>query len=213
MKTDDLVTMLATGTEAVEPDAMPRRYATAIGWGAFGSTLLMAILLGVRDDLGRAALQPMFWVKLGYVISLATASLFVLSRLSRPGSSMAGLAPALAVPLILIWALAVIALLGANATERENLLFGKTWNSCPFLIATLSVPVFIAVTWAMKGLAPTRLALAGGAVGLASGAIGAIVYSLHCQEMDAPFLATWYLLGVLIPAIIGTLLGPRLLRW
>jgi hypothetical protein len=213
MKTDDLVTMLATGADTVEPDALTRRYATAIGWGAFGATLLMAILLGVRDDLGRAALQPMFWVKLVYVISIAMASLFVLSRLSRPGSSMAGVAPALAAPLILIWALAAIALTGASTTERESLLFGRTWASCPFLIATLSVPVFVAVTWAMKELAPTRLGLAGGAVGLASGAIGAIVYSLHCQEMGAPFLATWYLLGMLIPAVIGTLLGPRLLRW
>ena len=213
MKTDDLVTLLATGIDGVEPDAMTRRYATALGWGAFGSTLLMAILLGVRDDLGHAALQPMFWAKLGYVISLAAASLFVLSRLSRPGLSMAGLAPTLAVPLILIWALAAIALIGANTTERESMVFGRTWNSCPFLIATLSVPVFVAITWAMKGLAPTRLGLAGGAVGLASGAIGAIVYSLHCREMGAPFLATWYLLGVLIPAVIGTLLGPRLLRW
>jgi hypothetical protein len=213
MKTNDLVTLLATGIDGVEQDAMTRRYATAIGWGAFGSTLLMAILLGVRDDLGHAALQPMFWAKLGYVVSLAMASLFVLSRLSRPGSSMTGLASALAAPLILIWALAVIALIGTNTTERESLLFGTTWNSCPFLIATLSVPVFIAITWAMKGLAPTRLGLAGGAVGLASGAIGATVYSLHCREMGAPFLATWYLLGVLIPAVIGTLLGPRLLRW
>ena len=213
MKTDDLVTMLATGADTVEPDAMTRRYATAIGWGAFGATLLMAILLGVRDDLGRAALQPMFWVKLVYVISLAMASLFVLSRLSRPGLSMAGVVPALAAPLILIWALAAIALTGTSATERESLLFGKTWASCPFLIATLSAPVFVAVTWALKGLAPTRLGLAGGAAGLTSGAIAAIVYSLHCQEMGAPFLAAWYLLGVLIPAVIGTLLGPRLLRW
>jgi hypothetical protein len=170
-------------------------------------------LLGVRDDLGQAALQPMFWAKLGYVISLAMASLFVLSRLSRPGSSTVGLAPALGAPLILIWAFAVIALIGTNATERDSMLFGSTWNSCPFLIATLSVPVFVAITWAMKGLAPTRLGLAGGAVGLTSGAIGAIIYSLHCREMGAPFLATWYLLGVLIPTAIGALLGPRLLRW
>jgi hypothetical protein len=31
--------------------------------------------------------------------------------------------------------------------------------------------------------------------------------------MAAPFLATWYVLGILIPAILGALLGPRLLRW
>ena len=213
MKTDDLVTMLATGSGVVEPDAAGRRYATAIGWGGFGAMLLMALLLGVRQDIGQAALQPIFWVKLGYVVCLAMASLFALSRLSRPGVSLAAVAPALAAPLLLMWTLAAISLTGANPTERESLLFGTTWASCPFRIAMLSVPVFVAVTWAMKGLAPTRLSLAGGAAGLASGAIGAVVYSLHCREMGAPFLATWYALGVLIPAVIGTLLGPRMLRW
>ena len=213
MKTDDLVTMLATDSGGVEANAMSRRYATALGWGLFGATLLMAVLLGVRHDLGRAMLQAMFWVKLGYVLCLAVASLFALSRLSRPGLSLRAVGPALAAPLLLIWTLAVIALAGTNPVERESLLFGRTWASCPFLIATLSLPVFVGVMWAMKGLAPTRLWLAGGAVGLASGAIGAVVYSLHCREMGAPFLATWYLLGVLIPTVLGALLGPRLLRW
>ena len=213
MKTDDLVTMLATRAGTVETDAMTRRYAMAIGWGALGATLLMAVFLGVRQDVGTAILAPMFWVKLGYVVCLALASLYALSRLSLPGLDLAGVAPALAAPVLLIWTLAVIALSATGPAERESLLFGRTWSSCPFLIATLSIPVFVAVTWAIKGLAPTRLSLAGGAAGLASGAIGAVVYSLHCQEMDAPFLATWYLFGVLIPTVIGALLGPRLLRW
>ena len=52
MKTEDLVTMLASGAGAVEPNAAVRRYATAIGWGAFGATLLLAICLGVRPDRG-----------------------------------------------------------------------------------------------------------------------------------------------------------------
>ena len=213
MKTDDLVAMLATGSAAAEPDATTRRYATAIGWGGLGAMLLMAVLLGVRQDIGQAALQPIFWVKLGYVVCLAVASLFAASRLSRPGLSLAAVAPALAAPLLFIWTLAAISLTGSNPTERESLLFGRTWNLCPFYIAMLSVPVLAAVTWAIKGLAPTRLSLAGGAAGLASGAIGAVVYTLHCQETGAPFLATWYVLGVLIPAAIGALLGPRVLRW
>ena len=46
MKTDDLVMMLAAGAEPLEPGATARRYATALGWGAFGATLLMAVFLG-----------------------------------------------------------------------------------------------------------------------------------------------------------------------
>lgn len=213
MKTDDLVTMLATGSDAVDPHATARRYATAIGWGGMGAILLVALLLGVRQDIAQAARQPMFWVKLAYVVCLAAASLFALARLSRPGSSLAAVAPALATPLFLIWILALVALTSADPATRESLLFGKTWTSCPFLIATLSVPVFVAITWAMKGLAPTRLSLAGGAAGLASGTIGAVAYTLYCQEMSALFLGTWYVFGALIPAAVGTLVGPRLLRW
>ena len=55
MKTDDLIAMLARGAEPVAPGALRHRYAEALGWGAFGSTLLMAVLLGVRPDLADAA--------------------------------------------------------------------------------------------------------------------------------------------------------------
>jgi len=81
------------------------------------------------------------------------------------------------------------------------------------LIALLSVPVFAAVMRTMKNLAPTRLRLAGFAAGLLSGAVAAVVYCLHCPEMGAPFIALWYLLGTLIPAGIGALLGDKVLRW
>lgn len=87
--------------------------------------------------------------------------------------------------------------------DATNRLFGRTWTSCPLLIATLSVPTFIAMSWAMRGLAPTRPRLAGAAMGLASGGIGAVVYSLHCPEMGAPFLGSWYLVGLLIPTADG----------
>jgi len=45
------------------------------------------------------------------------------------------------------------------------------------------------------------------------GAVGALVYSVHCPEQAAPFIGFWYLLGMLIPTAVGALLGPRLLRW
>jgi hypothetical protein len=77
----------------------------------------------------------------------------------------------------------------------------------------LSVPVFGSTIWAMRGLAPTRLRLAGAAAGLLAGTTGALVYCIHCPEMATPFLGFWYLLGMLIPTAAGALSGPRLLRW
>jgi hypothetical protein len=112
-----------------------------------------------------------------------------------------------------MWALAAFVLLHAEPANRAALLFGHTWKTCPLNIALLSIPPFIALLWAMRDLAPTRLRLAGAAAGFASGTLATLVYTLHCPESAAPFLATWYVLGMLIPTSIGALIGPRVLRW
>jgi len=213
VRTDDLVTMLATGAGAVQPNQAARLYARALALGLLGAALLMAMLLGPRPDLAAAALLPMFWVKVAFVACLATAGWAASLRLSRPGVRLAWVPGALAAPVLAIWLLAAIALARAEPAQGAVLFFGDTWGMCPFLIAMLSVPAFVAAMWAMKGLAPTRLRLAGAAAGLLAGAVGALVYCLHCPEMGAPFIGFWYLLGMLIPAAVGALLGPRLLRW
>jgi len=213
MKTEDLVTLLATGAGPVERHPAARRYAVALGLGAAGSTVLMLGLLGVRPDLADAARLPMFWLKLGFAAGLAWARLLATLRLSRPGMRLAWVPAALLVPVLVMWALASLVLADADPAQRTELIFGTTWAACPFLIAMLSLPVFAAVLWAMQGLAPTRLPLAGAAAGLLAGSIGALVYCLHCRELAAPFIASWYLLGILIPTLAGALLGPALLRW
>lgn len=213
MKTDELVMLLATGEDSVQRHAAARRYAAATLVGVVAAGLLMLGLLGVRPDLADAVRLPMFWAKVGYVAALAGAGLLAVSRLSRPGARLDRVLPALVLPVVAMWALAAFVLADAEPGERMGLWLGATWAVCPFLIAILSAPMFVATAWAMHGLAPTRLPLAGAAAGLLSGAVGALVYCLHCPEMTAPFIGTWYLLGMLIPAAAGALLGRRVLRW
>ena len=213
MRTDDLVTMLATGAGAVRPNQPERRFAAALGCGLVSAALLMALLLGLRPDLGEAISLPMFWVKFGFVAWVAAAGLLAALRLTRPGLRLAWVPGALAAPVLAIWLLAAVVVARADASLRAELFLGETWNSCPLLVAALSAPVLVAVVWAMRGLAPTRLRLAGASAGLLSGAVGALVYCLHCPELEAPFVGTWYLLGMLIPTAVGAVLGPRLLRW
>jgi hypothetical protein len=213
MKTDDLVTLLATGAGPVESNASSRRYATALGWGAFGATLLMAILLGVRADIDAAVRLPMFWIKLAFPAFLGAASVIAASRLSRPGTRLGRVPAALVAPLLAVWLPSAYVLLAAPLPERAELVMGSTWQYCLVSIPMLSVPVLAAMLWAMKGLAPTHLALAGAAAGLVAGAMAALVYALHCPEMEAPFIAVWYVAGMLIPTAAGALLGPPVLRW
>ena len=77
----------------------------------------------------------------------------------------------------------------------------------------LVVPWLLLTALAAWVLLRARPALAGACGGLLSAALGALVYALHCPEMQAPFLAVWYVLGMLIPTAAGALIGAKLLRW
>lgn len=213
MKTDDLVNLLAHSPAPVPGHAVARRLALALSWGVAGAVLLLLATLGLRPDLAQAASQWQFWLKPGFVAALALAGWMATERLARPGVRLGRAKAALAAPLLLLWLLAVLVLAQAAPAQRAELIFGDTWKTCPFNIAMISLPLFAATLWALKGLAPTRLALAGASAGLLAGALGALVYALHCPESTLPFLATWYVLGMAIPTLAGALLGPRLLRW
>ena len=213
MKTDDLISLLATGAGAVEPHVAEHRYAKAIVLGALGALVVMLSMMNIRRDLADAAMLPMFWLKIGFVASVVAASLFAALRLSRPGVRIDWVPRLIAAPVLVMWVIAAYVLIHADPSERADLFYGSTSAYCPFFIALFSVPAFVSVIWAMKGLAPTRPHLAGFAAGLLAGAIAALVYCLHCTEMEAPFIGFWYVLGMLIPAAVGALLGRSLLRW
>ena len=213
MRTDELISMLARGVEPAARDATRRRYGVALGWGALGSLLLMLLLLGVRPDIATAVYEPMFWFKLAFPAMLLAGAVAAALRLSTPGMRLGRAAAAIAAPVIVMWLFAAVTVLAAAPGERAQLVLGHSAAVCPALIALLSLPFLAAALWAIKGLAPTRLRAAGAAVGLLAGAGGALVYALYCVEMAPPFLAAWYVLGMLVPTAAGALIGPRVLRW
>lgn len=213
MRTDALIEMLATGVEPVDVRAGGRRFAVAVALGLAGAALVMLGVLGLNAELARYATLPMFWVRAAFPLLLAAAALALAARLAHPGARLGRAPAAIAAPPLAMWALAVATLAAAAPGERLALVLGETWSACPINIAMLAAPAFLAMLWAVRGLAPTRLRLAGAAAGLAAGAQGALVYTLHCPELAAPFLGVWYVLGMLIPAAAGALLAPRVLAW
>lgn len=213
MKTDDLITLLSTGLEPVQTNAARWRLQWAVVGGLAGGLLLMLALYGLRKDIGAAAVLPMFWFKLAFPLAVALPALVLTARLGHPGMRVGRVWLALPLPWVVLSALALLALFNAAPEARAGLVLGSTWASCAFNIALVSLPSFVGLLWAMKGLAPTRPALAGASSGLVAASLGTMVYALHCSEMQAPFLAVWYALGMLVPTAAGALLGPRILRW
>lgn len=213
MKTDELIHLLATDDRPVQNNAIEQRFVVATLVGVVGAAVLMLVLFGLRPGLLATLALPMFWGKLVFAAALAAAGLALLRRMARPGMALGHAALWLALPPLVLWAMALWALSQVSAAERMPLILGSTWRTCPFNIAALSVPAFVAGFWALKGAAPTRLVWTGAGAGLLAGALGALVYALHCPEMATPFLAVWYVAGMAIPTALGAVLGPRLLRW
>jgi len=213
MKTEDLVSLLSTGGVAVDFRLPSRRWLLALAGGALIAFFLTAGLLKLNPTLWHETLEPMFWVRESYCAVLGVLGFVTAVRLARPGSRL-GLVPmGIPVAVIAMWVLAVVTLVVASPQDRAGLILGHSAGVCPFLIALVAAPLLIAFLWVMRSLAPTQLRWAGAASGFAAGSIGALVYTLHCPELAAPFLGIWYLLGMLIPTAIGAWLGPRVLRW
>ena len=213
MKTDELITLLATGLEPADCGRPSRRLLAAWAMGTGVSLVVLAGVLRFNTALPREVLSPMFWARAAFCTSLALMALLAVRRLGQPGARLGVVPWGLAIPVAAMWLAATTELVGAPAADRIRLLLGHTAFACPWLIALLAAPLFIALIWALRSGAPTHLRLAGGAAGLAAGAGGALVYTLHCPELAPPFLSIWYVLGMLIPAGIGAGLGPRMLRW
>jgi hypothetical protein len=213
MQTTDLIEQLAGGVRPTARRVALRRLGRGLVLGALASFAVVFVYLGLRDDLGAALLTSSFWMKWAFALATTAIALVMCVRLSRPEGRPGELPVVLAAPLLMLGAIAVIQLARVPEAERLSLWLGYSALRCPWNIAALSIPLVLGVLWAMRGLAPTRLRWAGFSAGCLAGAAAALVYAMHCNETAAPFVATWYSLGILLPALFGLLVGPRVLRW
>ncbi|RYG37910.1 MAG: DUF1109 family protein [Burkholderiales bacterium] len=213
MKTDELIALLARDATPVKRAALPMRIGMLALVGAVAAFVILVPWLGIRPDLAEAVTGSTYWMKTLYTLGVGVAGFALAERLSRPGAkgrigwALAGFFAAAIV------AIAASQIIATPPEQMRAALMGSSWDKCPWRILVLSLPGLAVILWAMRKFAPTRPALAGAAAGLLAGGIAATVYGLHCQEIAAPFVALWYSLGMILSAIVGSLIGSRLLRW
>lgn len=213
IRTNDLVASLARNVRAVPSNVVPRRITLGLAGGGVVTMVLIISQLGLRPDLDAAMLGSPFWIKWAYTVSLAGFSILAVIHLARPESHSPRWLRWLAAPVTLLTVLAAIQLAATPAGEWTALWQGQSWRVCTIKVAALSLPIFAGLMLAFRALAPTRLTLTGTVAGLAAGACAATLYGLHCPEVSALFVLVWYSLGILAAAVMGALIGPRLLRW
>ena len=212
MKTDKLIQAIAADN-ATRSVSVERWLAMAIFPGIVISAIMFALMLGPRSDIARVSGEFQFLFKFVVTLTLAFTATWLACNLARPGvdTKLTALA-LLTAPVIL--GLAVLAEFTAvEPAMRASKLFGSTWLSCVTFIPILSAPILAATLIALRHGAPTRPALSGAVAGLIAGGFGATIYAAYCVEDSPFFLATWYTLAIMGVAIVGGLIGARVLRW
>ena len=212
MKTDELIARLSDDLAPVPPHYVGRVLATGLGFAFLLSAILMLAAMGLRPDLSAAMAGGAFWMKLAYTLSFAALGLWMVERLGRSDTSARKPALLLLAPMILLTIVAVVQF-NQPGIDRHHLVMGDSWRVCAIDILTISLPAFVAVFWALRKLAPTRLQLAGAGAGLLAGGVGASVYAFHCVEYTAPFILIWYTSGMAAAALVGALVSRWALRW
>jgi len=213
VRTDALIELLARSAVPVPAGAAARKFRRLLLSGVALTVAVSLLVLGVRADWRDAIQLPMFWIKLAFPLATAALASFALWRLAHPGMRAGALWWAVPLPMVLVWLLAIRELASGAGPERAELVLRPGWWGCVTAIVLLSAPAFVLAVRAARSLAPTRLRLSGAVGGLVAGGLAAAAFSVHCVQMGAAYLGVWYALGMLVPAGIGALVAPRLLRW
>lgn len=211
MKTSDLIALLARDVAPAERPRWAARMAISLAVGLAAALALVVIALHVRPDIGAARMPVM--LKAMFSAAAAAIALPLVARLARPGRPLAWRIGAV-LGFVGVAVLATcIALMGAAPGERMAAWTGGGFPWCVVLVPVLGAPTAALLLWLMRAFAPTRLTLAGAAIGALSGGVGAMAYSMYCPVDSVAFVTTWYVVAIGLSAALGAVVGARVLKW
>ncbi|HKH81436.1 MAG TPA: NrsF family protein [Methylovirgula sp.] len=212
MKTDDLIRVLAADPEVGRtPLALALVYGLLPGIAV--SLVLYALLLGPRPHLLELVMEPRILFKIVYPLALFACAAPLALQLARPTGDPRPLLSVLLL-LLLVLAAAVAAELVVLPHELWRVrLLGHNALFCMVVIPSLAAAPLVGALVALQRGAPTNPTLAGAGAGLLAGAFAAGLYATHCPDDSPLFVATWYVLTILIVMSVGAIAGSRFLRW
>ncbi|WOE76238.1 DUF1109 domain-containing protein [Alterisphingorhabdus coralli] len=182
----------------------------------------ISLFLGLRNGLVSGNIETIYVLRLLALLSVGLTAGYAAMSMARPAvggenRSFESLAWRIALGLAAAFPLAALANFALDiprSAEAMTSLFVPTVGRECLTFSGMSALMIGAaiVTWLRRGavMAPER---AGWLVGLAAGGFGAAAYSIYCPINGVIYIGTWYSLAVLISAVAGRLIVPRLLRW
>ena len=213
MKTDDLINLLGTNIEPVRGGQLRNTLLAGLAVGALAALCLTLMFFGAPEMAFGGENFGLKVVGLAFALGLITAGTSFLFRAARPGEP--GRKPLMFIGLLFVAAVAacIATLAVSDPASWRSAVFGPHWAACLLCIPLFAIAPFASLMWALRREAPTNPVWTGAVIGIVAGALAAAAYTLHQPAGSIPFIVFWYGGPVVVCAVIGAILGPRLLRW
>jgi negative regulator of sigma F NrsF-like protein len=194
---------------AARQQPSPTRRRDRPGWLRAGAAALgMAAVYALWGDPGRGRPAEVgAWIVVGLAGVAVTVTLLVLPprRSMLPPPTVRLLAVAVGVPVVVgAW------LVGWHATYADP--FTRFGLRCFALTLALAPWPFVALAAAAPRVFPDRPWILGAALGSAAGLWAAVVVELWCPLADPQHVAVGHVGPLVVLAVLGALLCPRILR-
>jgi hypothetical protein len=213
MKTDELIDVLATNLEPIKGEELRNTLMIALAIGVVAAFCLLLAMFGLPAAALGGEFSALKVLALAFTLGLVAAGASLLTKSARPGEPGRKLLILIGLLFLAIFIAALVTLLLADQAAWSGIVFGPQWAACLVCIPLFAVVPFASLSWALHRGAPTNLVRTGAIAGLVAGALGAAVFAFHHSGGSIPFIAFWYGGPILACALVGALLGPRLLRW
>jgi hypothetical protein len=213
VRTEDLIAQLARDAQPVRRIAPVRL--RVLGWAvvAAASFAVVALLMGVRRDLGDALDQADFVVEAALLIVTALSAAVGALVVSVPGRERSALVrwtPLIAASAALLWAAGEIAVASAIGAPIGRLTFA--WH-CVFKTASIAAVPSVALFLMVRRAAPLHARWAGLLALLATAAVGVLGANVICPTDRPLHMLLWHVAPLMLFAGLGAALGAWLLRW
>jgi hypothetical protein len=210
---DDLIERLSAEAGRRPRRSIPSSLITAVSAATIVTLGLSYALMAPVEWTSRQLMQPVFLLKIAFLVSLLLASLSIVRDLSSPGRKVSLQLTFALVPFLILAALSYDEVTARHPAGLQHELVHQSIVACLLHVGLLAVPAFAILVFTVKAFAPVDLSRAGLYIGVLSGCIGALGYAFHCHDELITLVAVSYTLAIVQMGLIGALLGPRLLRW
>ena len=177
------------------------------------TTVAVMILYGPRAGLAGGDFSVFFPIANGILLVLGAAAAASTVAMANPRVGNRHEGPVWAAAMAAILPLTAGVLLIVHRYEWQDLLAPAIgWHCTARALGAGGLTVLALLAWLRRG-APVSPRKAGLHLGVASGALGSVAYGLSCPVDTLYHLAVWHFLPVVLFAVLGMALIPRLIRW